>query len=364
MGVCRRCRAGASRPGGGSAVLVGATLSGDATALARVELQPLGGTLESARAFAPDGKQIPLSARNGRLLPQTRLKPGERVSVEVVVRRPGWLAWALGRTRRERLTVRTPVARLRERWLTVPAGSALRVAFDRPVSAIAYGPGAHPARRELQALAARSCSDTGRPRVRSRSRPPRVPGSDSATRSRVSWFPPARTPVLISSPPAGARITPLTPIRLTFSEPVADLLGSARPTLTPSTTGRWRSPDTHTLLLLPPGYGAPLGTTLSIRLPDPVTLVPRSARSVRTTRQLAWTVPPVSTLRLQQLWPNRLSPPRLDPRDGGRAHAPVPNWKLRSRRRPAASDGATPTTRSNCNGSGVPAGQTRSPAAP
>ena len=87
----------------------GATLALDRVALARVELQPLGGSLISARAFAPDGSRIPLSVSGGRLLPRRLLTPGESVTVVDVVRRPGWLGWALGHTRTERLTVRAPL---------------------------------------------------------------------------------------------------------------------------------------------------------------------------------------------------------------------------------------------------------------
>ena len=77
----------------------GITLAGDTTALARVDVQPFGGKLESVRAFGPDGRRIPLAVRGGRLTPRTLLTPGETVSVEAVVRRPGWQGWALGSTR-------------------------------------------------------------------------------------------------------------------------------------------------------------------------------------------------------------------------------------------------------------------------
>src|SRR5205814_6793261 len=66
-------------------------ISEDATALARVEVQPFGGRLERVRGFGPDGRRIPLAVRDGRLTPRMRLTPGEPVSVDVVVRRPGWL---------------------------------------------------------------------------------------------------------------------------------------------------------------------------------------------------------------------------------------------------------------------------------
>ena len=55
----------------------GATLAADAVALARVEVQPLGGSLVSAHASGPDGRAIPFSLRDGRLTPQDKLVPGD-----------------------------------------------------------------------------------------------------------------------------------------------------------------------------------------------------------------------------------------------------------------------------------------------
>jgi len=114
--------------------LSGVTLADDAIALARVDVQMFGGTLERVQAFGPNGQRIPLAVRHQRLTPGTRLAPGERVSIDVLVRRPSWLGWALGRERHVRLTLRAPVAGVSERWLTVRQGSAVRVSFDRPVS--------------------------------------------------------------------------------------------------------------------------------------------------------------------------------------------------------------------------------------
>jgi len=59
----------------------GATLAGDDVALARVKVQPLGGSLVSANAFGPDGAPIRLSVHDGRLLPTTLLSPGEACGV-------------------------------------------------------------------------------------------------------------------------------------------------------------------------------------------------------------------------------------------------------------------------------------------
>src|SRR5580692_1267515 len=120
-------------------VFSGVTLAGDSTALARVTVQPLGGSIERVEAFGPGGRRLPLAIDGGRLTPLKKLTPGEQVSVDVEVRRPGWLGWALGSKRHERLTLHAPVAQVQDPWMTVPAGSDVHVSFDQPVSTVVYG---------------------------------------------------------------------------------------------------------------------------------------------------------------------------------------------------------------------------------
>ncbi|HXZ58289.1 MAG TPA: L,D-transpeptidase [Gaiellaceae bacterium] len=274
----------------------GASLTADATALARVQVQPFGGTLVSVQAFGPDGRMIPLTVQGGRLTPRTLLTPGEAVSVVVVVRRPGWLGWALGKEHRERLSLRAPVASLGERWLTVRPGEAVRVTFDQPVSAVAYG---NRRRRRLNGpvLTLRHRAAAGTVAVAAAARSWERLGTPVA----VSWFPPAGLPVAVSDPAPGAGVVPADPIRLTFSTTVDQALGGALPRIRPRTSGRWRRLDSHTLLFVPSGLGAPFATTLRVELPRRVAVASRSGRSLRTARSIAWTVPPGSLLRLQQL---------------------------------------------------------------
>ncbi|HEY3970540.1 MAG TPA: hypothetical protein VGL79_03980, partial [Solirubrobacteraceae bacterium] len=47
--------------------LSGVSLASDPTALARVSVQPLGGTIEHVEAFGPDGRKVPLTVEGGRL---------------------------------------------------------------------------------------------------------------------------------------------------------------------------------------------------------------------------------------------------------------------------------------------------------
>jgi hypothetical protein len=108
-------------------------------------------------------------------------------------------------------------------------------------------------------------------------------------------------PVALSSPAPGARLAPADPIRLTFSKPVADVLGGNRPQLSPRTPGQWRQPDSHTLLFVPSGFGAPFASDLRLDLRRAVAVAGPAGAGLRTTRRIGWSVPPGSTLRLQQL---------------------------------------------------------------
>jgi hypothetical protein len=125
----------------------------------------------------------------------------------------------------------------------------------------------------------------------------------------VTWFPASKTPTAVASPAAGGNISPTAPIRLTFSQPVARLLGSARPTFTTQVLGSWRTVDSHTLQFTPSGMGFGFGAHVHLALPKNVTLAGGptpgagggTAGTAGTANQVNWTVPLGSPLRLNQL---------------------------------------------------------------
>ncbi len=265
----------------------GASLASDPSALALLSVGPFGGTVESVHAFGPAGRPILLSIVEGRLIPRAKLSPGERVSIEAVVRRPGWDGWALGSTSREHLTIDAPVAQVGSRWLTVAPGSAPRVRFDQPVAAVAYEvDGRTDSARSwaahrwvtlgsrsatgstLVAFAPRSWERLGRP-------------------VRVMWFPASSTPMIVASPAPGAKISPTSTIELTFSKPVSEVLGSALPKLSPSTPGRWHAINSHTLVFSPSGFGAALASQLHVTLPHAIAVTGPAGGSLGQTSQLS-----------------------------------------------------------------------------
>jgi lipoprotein-anchoring transpeptidase ErfK/SrfK len=278
-----------------------ASLVADSSALARVDLPLSGGTIESVSATNSRGRPIPIALHGERLWPQVTLAAGEPIAIEVLVRRPGWIAWLAGGEERERLTLRTPSTALREHYLTLPPGAPLRLAFDEPVRVLAYGQQEHLHRRTLTRassqsrvyLAGRLQAGTievaAAPRTWERLPAPVL----------VSWFPPGAGTSAVASPPPGARISPSTPISLTFSKPVAAALGRTGPRLQPAVSGRWRTVGSHTLMFMPSGYGYGLGTSVSVGLPSTVRLIGGQGTSSSSVAQ--WTVPDGSSLRAQQI---------------------------------------------------------------
>jgi L,D-transpeptidase catalytic domain len=275
--------------------LSGAKLASDPVALARVDVQAFGGRLQSTRAVGPDGRAIPLAVASGRLTPEEKIAPGRTVTVEVTLARPGWSAWLLGKTHTQRLTVRAPVAHVTSRWLTAPAGSSVNVRFTMPVTTVAYAgrtvrgtrsavsiPAPDPAGSMRVRLAARTWESLGRPAL-------------------VRWFPKTARPVSLVSPAPDGKLSPAGPIRLTFAQPVKDVLGGAHPKLSPAVPGHWKQANRHTLEFIPSGYGVPLGSHERLTLPHTLALADPLGRHATPGRAVAWTVPGASTLRLNQL---------------------------------------------------------------
>jgi hypothetical protein len=277
----------------------GATLVGDSAALARVEVQPLGGSLVSAKAFGPGGTPIRLSVSRGRLLPVTLLSPGEAVTVVVVVRRPGWLGWVLGTSRSERLSVRAPTSRLSQQWPTVATHAVLQLRFDEPVDRVSYQRGS--LRTIVSAGGSRTVSlgpqaPSGTLELSSAARPWERFGAPI----RVTWFPASRLPVVLVNPPVGHPLSPLAQIRLTFSQPLEGALGSAQPRFSSPVAGSWRATDSHTLLFTPAGFGFPFASTLRLQLPHQLG-ISAGASTPTPARTIDWTIAGARFLRLQQL---------------------------------------------------------------
>jgi peptidoglycan hydrolase-like protein with peptidoglycan-binding domain len=271
----------------------GARLVSDKFALARLELQPLAGSLVSVRAQGGDGRAIPLVVSHGRLTPRIPVPPGERIVLSVVVRRPAWESWLLGRIRRQTLTVETPTARVVDRWVTVASGRRTQVRFDQPIDRVSVAG----ARVSGRVATLPTTTAAGSVRVAAAARSWERLGRATS----VTWFPAAGHPVVLVSPDPNVREGPRTPIRLAFSVPVERALGGKEPTLAPAVPGRWTTVDDHTLVFRPSGSGAPFDSRLTVRFPTTLLVADTTGAHAHTGTDVRLSIAPASFLRLQQL---------------------------------------------------------------
>ncbi len=274
----------------------GVRLADDPVALARVSVQPFAGSIAAVTASDLNGRSVSLTVRNGRLTPRRRVSSGEVVAVTVVVRRPGWLRWALGRQRRKTITVRTPVAHVRQPWLTVPSGGHPRVRFDTTVSEVSFGPvHAYPG---ATSVVLPTSSAAGSIDLSTAARRWERLGAPV----RVTWFPAAKEPVVLAQPAPGTHVAPLTPLRMTFSRRVSDVLGTSVPKLPAGIHGTWVHTDSHSLVFRPSGrFGLPFTASVRLRFPRELVVASAGKRTARNAAAVSWSVAPASFLRLQQL---------------------------------------------------------------
>lgn len=269
-------------------------------ALARVVLPGFAGRVTAVDVRSANGTWVPVRLSQGRLWPLRKLAVGERLTVVVTARRPGWASWLVGRSKQRTFTIETPRAHLLGRWLQVKTGAPVTVAFDTPVSLVSLG-GAPPRRlvnpRAVVplGLVARGSHSAGGMEVAAAARLwERLPAP-----VWVSWFPERPYLQLLAEPRPGTPLAPGGQLTLAFSSSISDVLGTRRPQLSPATPGRWRLLDAHTLAFRPSGLGFGLGEKVRIILPRAVHLADRAGATL--TRTFDWQVANGSTLRLQQL---------------------------------------------------------------
>ena len=274
-----------------------ASLSSDPQALARIGMPLGGGTTEQVSLVTgPHSTPIAVVVRHDRVYPQGTILAGERVSLQVVVKRPGWIAWLGGGRRRLSLDLTTPTASLRSHYITLPRHDPLRLHFKAPIEVYASGAHAngltrHVLARPTDVITLPRGSEAGS--VFLAAAPRRW---ESAAPRMVSWFPAGGSASAVTSPAPGAHIKPTTKITVSFSKPVGTVLGSHRPVLTPATPGHWRTLTGHAIQFVPTGYGYGLGAKVSIGVPAGVRLVGAPPGPGP-----EWTVPDGSIVRLQQI---------------------------------------------------------------
>ena len=221
--------------------------------------------LEHARSVTvtdASGHRVPVRIRAGKIVPTGMLASGERLHVTVTVRRSSLVGWLVGGNERVKATIVTPTTGVRSTLLHLAPGAPVDVHLRAPASVVVLKlPGYKQQRLEFakpRQIVQTGVHATGPNRfgvlvVSTAARP----WEKLSAPERVSWFPAGSRLEALVKPAPGATIQPSTPIELTFSEPVASVLGQVRPKLDPATPGTWVQTAPNQLTFTPSGAGLP-----------------------------------------------------------------------------------------------------------
>ncbi len=285
----------------GAVILVSAhaSLASGSDGLAKVAMPLGGGSIERVSAVTgPHSRPVPVEVRGDEIWPRNLIPANQRLLLDVVVKRPGWVSWLAGGTEHLHLSLTTPVASLRSHYLTLSGGGPLKLRFKAPIQVYSFGQPGHLHRYVL----AHPQSVVGIPRGGPAgtvfvSAAPRAWERSPAV--LVSWFPAGAAGSAVASPAPGTTITPGTPLTLTFSKPIRAALGSQPPPVSPAASGSWQTVNSHTIRFVPTGYGYGLGAKVTVALPHCMQLL--GGHHAGTFDGGVWTVPGGSTVRLQQM---------------------------------------------------------------
>src|SRR4051812_37433765 len=190
-----------------------AELRGHQRALAQLELPGMGTRLVSVTVRGDGGTVVPVRVTQaGTLWPRTKVRPGEKLRVDVVVKRPSWAGWLVGAEERRQLvyTVPKPTSKPQQ-WLGVKPGEPVQVHFSEPVRVVVVKRGHERVWRTLKSPRTVvslpwSIGKTtfGRAQIQAASRP----WQKLSAPIRVTWFPLGRGVSAVVRPAPGGTITP------------------------------------------------------------------------------------------------------------------------------------------------------------
>ncbi len=279
-------------------------------ALVQVHLGGVGTEVTGIHATSA-GRPLALAHQSTGFVPVAAVPQGRTVHVRVTAAPPSWLRWLLGSGVSTSATLRVPSAAPSARVAVAARPGRVTLGFDRPVSIIDYRAADEPTRvirlsrpSTTAQLAVPEHQSGGALQVAAAAWPwERL----AATSTTVDWLeaPLDGVPVAAADPAPGSADAGLdSPITLTFDEPVARALGTARPRVSPTTAGTWTEPDADTLVFTPRGLGFGPGTAITVSFDRRVTVVSGSSAGpvvAAASGFYHFTITQASVSRLQQI---------------------------------------------------------------
>jgi hypothetical protein len=276
-----------------------ASLEQTSDGLAKVGMPLGGGTIESVSVIGGrERKLVPVRVKGDLIVARKPVPADDPLKIRVVIKRPGWVSWLSGKTETLTLKYVTPTASTKTHFITVSKHGPLKVHFKAPISAYEFGTNAKQLKRKVLHHPTTTVTLPHSAAAGSMYLAAQIYPWETSGTAQISYFPGGRTATAVSYPAPGKTINPTTPITLSFSKPVSKVLGSHRPTITPATSGSWKTISSHRIEFIPSGYGYGLDAHVQIAMPSGVRLIGGQSG---TATSGTWTVPNGSTTRAQQI---------------------------------------------------------------
>jgi lipoprotein-anchoring transpeptidase ErfK/SrfK len=282
--------------------------------LVRVRVSGLGARLSGLHARS-DGHDLALVDEARGVVPAHRIAQDQMVRISATAASPAWLRWLVGPAASATIEIRAPSGQASQRVLLSSGSGQLAVRFDRPVSVVDY----RFAREASHTVDLRRPSAVVELPVPSGSRTGLLDVSAAplpweqvtARPNELRWFTPAMggAALAVAEPaPGSSTAAPASPITITFAQPVSEVLGIHRPSVTPPVAGSWSEPDPYTLSFTPSGFGFGPDTTVTVGFDRPISVLggapstdASSSTSPAAARSFRFDTSPGSILRLEQL---------------------------------------------------------------
>ena len=277
-----------------------ASLEADANGIAKVGMPLGGGKIVSVSVIGGrEQKLVPVKVvGDPEIVARRPIPAGETLTVRVVIKRPGWISWLAGKSQTLTLKYTAPTASTRTHYITLHKGSPLKLRFKTPVAAYEYGTSPKQLTRKVLSSPSTSVTLPHSGSAGTLYVAAQIHKWESSSTAQVNYFPGGSHATAVAYPKPGKTINPTTPITLSFSKPVSKVLGSRRPTVTPTTTGSWKQISSHRIEFIPSGYGYGLDAHVQITMPNGIRLVGGQSG---TATSGSWTVPSGTVTRAQQI---------------------------------------------------------------
>lgn len=231
------------------------------SSLFEVHVGGLGANLQAVDATA-GGKDLTVHlSSTGGYVPASDLAQGQTVEVTASVKSPSWISWLVGSSASTTTVVHTPAAKPSTDVAIASSAGQVQVSFDHPVSVVSYKVGDGEAKTVHLSVPSRTASlevPSGLAGYLSVTAAPEDWEKTAQEATKITWFAPpvGSSPVALVTPSPNSDTADIdTPISITFDKPVSEVLGSTKPTLSPSVPGTWSEPSADTLVFTPSGFG-------------------------------------------------------------------------------------------------------------